>query len=164
MTRQTMQILILLLTVLLPVGPALAQESAPDFSREPIQITADRLEADDARHRVTFLGDVVARQGDVVIYAQQMDVLYQEESREVERVEALRDVRIVQGTKVATGDKGVFYRAEGRLVLTGSPRVHQGEDFVEGDEVTVFLNEERSIVSSEGGSRVNAIFHPKESP
>lgn len=164
MIRQMTRTLILLMAMFVSALPALAQTATPDFSREPIQITADRLEADDAVHRVTFLGDVVARQGDVVIYAQQMDVLYQEETREVERVEAFRDVRIVQGTKVATGDKGVFYRAEGRLVLTGSPRVHQGEDFVEGDEVTVFLNEERSIVSSEGGSRVNAVFHPKESP
>lgn len=152
------------MTLLLALSaPCLAAESAPgqDFSKEPIHITSDRMEADDAARRVTFRGDVVARQGDVVIYAQEMDVFYQEGTREVERVEALRDVRIVQGPKVATGQKGIFYRAEGRLVLTGSPRVHQGEDFVEGDEVTVFIGEERSVVSSEGGSRVNAVFHPK---
>ncbi len=64
--------------------------------------------------------------------------------------------------KVATGDKGIFFRDEARIVLTGSPKVHHGKDFVEGDEIVVLLNEDRSIVRSEGGSRVNAVFHPAE--
>ena len=41
--------------------------------------------------------------------------------------EAEGDVRIVQGARVATGQKGVLYREEGRVVLTGAARVHQGE-------------------------------------
>lgn len=130
--------------------------------REPIRVTADRLEADEGTKRMTFVGNVVARQGDVVIYAQEIALFTETESREVERVEALGDVRIIQGTRIATGQKGVFYRLEGRFVLTGSPRIHQGDDFIEGDEITVFLDEERSIVRSGDGSRVNAIFHPRE--
>lgn len=129
---------------------------------QPINITSDRLEADDAASQVRFEGEVVARQADVVIYADTMIVFYRPEDREVQRVEALQNVRIVQGSRVATGQKGIYYRERGRIVLTGSPRVHQGEDFVEGDEITVFLEEEKSIVSSQGGSRVNAVFHPKE--
>jgi lipopolysaccharide export system protein LptA len=151
--------------LLFPAGACLAAEQPPSGSpvgNQPIYITSDRLEANDAVNLVRFEGEVVAKQGDVVIYADSMTVFYRPEDREVERVEALNNVRIVQGAKVATGQKGLYYRAEGRIVLTGSPRVHQGEDFIEGDEITVFLGEERSIVSSEGGSRVNAVFHPKE--
>jgi lipopolysaccharide export system protein LptA len=129
--------------------------------REPIRITADRLEADEGARRMTFLGNVVARQGDVAIYAQELALFTEAESREVERVEALRDVRIVQGDRIATGQKGIFFRMEGRFVLTGSPRIHQGDDFIEGDEITVFLDEERSIVRSGDGTRVNAVFHPR---
>jgi lipopolysaccharide export system protein LptA len=131
--------------------------------REPIRITADRLEADQGANRMTFFGNVVARQGDVVIYAEEIALFTEAQSREVERVEALRDVRIVQGARIATGQKGVFYRLEGRFVLTGAPRIHQGDDFIEGDEITVFIDEERSIVRSGDGSRVNAVFHPRES-
>lgn len=166
MMRRIVVLLTLLFPLfLLPAGICLAVEqppSEPPVGNQPIYITSDRLEADDAVNLVRFEGEVVARQGDVVIYADRMTVFYRPEDREVERVEALNNVRIVQGAKVATGQKGLYYRNEGRIVLTGSPRVHQGEDFIEGDEITVFLGEERSIVSSEGGSRVNAVFHPKE--
>jgi len=157
-------VLVLLFLLLLPAGICLAAEKGTEIPvrNQPIHITSDRLEADDAANQVRFEGDVVAKQGDVVIYADSMTVFYRPEDREVERVEALNNVRIVQGPKVATGQKGIYYRNEGRIVLTGSPRVHQGEDFVEGDEITVFLGEEKSIVSGEGGSRVNAVFHPKE--
>jgi lipopolysaccharide export system protein LptA len=131
-------------------------------TREPIQITADRLEAEEGGRRMTFLGNVVARQGDVAIYAQEIALFTEAGSREVERIEALRDVRIVQGARIATGQKGIFYRLEGKFVLTGGPRIHQGDDFIEGDEVTVFIDEERSIVRSGDGTRVNAVFHPRD--
>jgi lipopolysaccharide export system protein LptA len=131
-------------------------------SSQPINVTADRLEADDAARKVKFVGNVTARQGEVVIYAAALTVFQGEGRQEVDRIEADGDVRIVQGDRVATGDKGIFYRAEGRVVLTGNARVHQGENFVEGDVITVLLGEEKSIVQGREGSRVNAVFFPKE--
>ncbi|HXV21937.1 MAG TPA: lipopolysaccharide transport periplasmic protein LptA [Desulfuromonadales bacterium] len=131
-------------------------------SSQPINITSDRLEADDAARQVKFLGNVVARQGEVVIYSAVLTLIYSEGSKDIDRVEADRDVRIVQGDRVATAEKAVFYQADGRIVLTGNARVHQGADFVEGDVITVFLGEEKSVVQGREGSRVNAIFHPKE--
>jgi lipopolysaccharide export system protein LptA len=111
---------------------------------------------------VKFLGNVVARQGEVVIYSAVLTLFYSEGSKDIDRVEADRDVRIVQGDRVATAEKAVFYQADGRIVLTGNARVHQGEDFVEGDVITVLLGEEKSVVQGREGSRVNAVFHPKE--
>lgn len=157
--------LLVLCLLLLFVGLALAADRTPASrydSSQPINISADRLEADDVNRQVKFLGNVAARQGDVVIYAAVLTLFYREGSQEVDRIEADRDVRIVQGDRVATGDKGVFYRADGRVVLTGNARVHQGADFVEGDVITVLLGEEKSIVQGREGSRVNAVFHPKE--
>lgn len=151
--------------LLLSFGFALAAEKALPGrydSNQPINISADRLEADDVTRQVKFLGNVSARQGEVVIYAAALTLFYLEGSQEVDRIEAAGDVRIVQGERVATGDKGIFYRADGRVVLTGNARVHQGTDFVEGEVITVLLSEEKSIVQGKDGSRVNAVFHPKE--
>lgn len=143
-----------------PVGAAgvLDGKSTTD---QPIDIRSDRLEANDAKKQMRFLGNVVARQGDLTIYAQEVTIFYSEGAGDIDRVEALRDVRIVQGEKIATGQKGIFYNNEAKIVLTGSPRVNQGEDFISGEQITVFLNEERSVVSGEDGGRVNAVFHPK---
>jgi lipopolysaccharide export system protein LptA len=127
----------------------------------PVSVTSDRLEADDKLHQVRFLGNVVARQGDVAIYAQELVLVYPDKGKDIDRIEASGAVRIVQGNRVATGEKATFFNRERKIVLTGSPRVYQGDDFLEGDEIIVLLDEEKSIVKSDHGSRVNAVFHPK---
>ncbi|OHB28321.1 MAG: lipopolysaccharide transport periplasmic protein LptA [Desulfuromonadaceae bacterium GWC2_58_13] len=130
-------------------------------SDAPIEIASDRLEGNDQTGTAKFSGTVVAKQGDVTIYAEELDVYYQTGSRLIEKVVALNGVRIVQGERIATGDKAVFFNQQGKVVLTGEPKVHQGQDFVQGDEITVFLNEERSVVTGKEGARVNALFHPQ---
>ena len=88
-------------------------------------------------------------------------IAYREGGEEVETITAEGGVRIVQVERVATARKGTFYRSDGRIVLTGDARVKQGEDFVQGDEITVLIGEEKSIVQGPTGSRVNAVFHPR---
>lgn len=160
MLRQFAHLLLLCLILASPVSAAdvLGGGASGD---QPIDIRSDRLEANDAKKQMRFVGNVVAKQGDLTIYAQEITLYYSEESGDVDRVEALRDVRIVQGDKVATGGKGVFFNREAKIVLTDSPRVNQGEDFISGEKITVFINEERSEVSGQDGGRVNAVFHPK---
>lgn len=160
MLRRLGLLLLLWMLSVAPVGAAgvLDGQASTD---QPIDIRSDRLEANDAKKQMRFLGNVVARQGDLTIYAQEITIFYAEGAGDIDRVEAHRDVRIVQGEKVATGQKGVFFNREAKIVLTGSPRINQGEDFISGEQITVFLNEERSEVSGQDGGRVNAVFHPK---
>ncbi|BCA79547.1 lipopolysaccharide transport periplasmic protein LptA [Desulfuromonas sp. AOP6] len=156
---------LLLAWLLLVTGNGFGQENTSEGlgnRNEPIHVVSDRLEADQAGKEVRFIGSVVARQGDVVMYAQEMRLVYVPSTREVERVVATGDVRIVQGDRVATGEQGILFNSEKKVVLTGAPRLFQGENSVAGDEITVYLLEERSIVSSAEGSRVQAVFHPKE--
>ncbi len=129
---------------------------------EVIQISSCRLEADHAAGTVRFVGEVVAVQGDTTIRAEELMLYQASEGQRIERIEAFRQVRIEQGDRVATGQKAVLDRTRGQVVLTGSPRVRQGMDFVEGDEIIFFLDSERSIVRSKGGERVKAVFHPRE--
>ena len=159
MLRQLGLLLLFWMLLTAPVGAAALDGQAS--TDQPIDIRSDRLEANDAEKQMRFLGNVVARQGDLTIYAQEITIFYSEGAGDIDRVEALRDVRIVQGEKVATGQKGVFFNREAKIVLTGSPRINQGQDFISGEQITVFLNEERSVVSGQDGGRVNAVFHPK---
>lgn len=167
------RLVILLLALLLPAvlsaatTPVGAEKSLGSIYRgdQPISINSDRLEADDATRRVRFIGQVSVRQGEFTLYAREVTIVYAEGRREIDQVEAVGDVRILQGSRVATGERAVLYNREGRIVLTGAARVHQGQDFIQGDEITVFLNEDRSVVSGQQGSRVNAVIHPqKEQP
>lgn len=157
----TILLLLLLSFFVADLGSAAFAEQSSGAS-EVIQILSRRLEADQAVGTVRFIGDVVATQGDTIIRAEEL-ILYQaSEGQRIERIEAFRQVRIEQGDRIATGQKAVFNRIKEEILLTGSPKVRQGADFVEGDEIVFFLNSERSIVRSKGDERVRAVFHPKE--
>lgn len=143
-----------------PVAAQQSDETDESADRGPIHVRSDRLEAEQQMNRITFSGEVVAAQGDVTIYADEMVLYYLPDSRDIEQMESFGDVRIVQGERVATAQKAVYRSTEGRIVLTGSPKVHRGQSFIEGDEIIFFLDEKKSLVKS-GDGRVNAVFHPE---
>lgn len=128
---------------------------------QPINITSDRLEADDMAHQVKFIGHVAVRRGDVSLYANEVTVFYLQGRGDIDRIAAVGEVRIIQGERIATADRALLLQKEGKIVLSGSAQLRQGQDSVRGEEVTVFLNEERSIIKGQDGERVKAVFHPK---
>jgi lipopolysaccharide export system protein LptA len=130
-------------------------------SREPVEISADRLEADDLAKTLVFIGNAVAKQGEVTISGDRLTIHYPPEGGDVERIVAEGNVRIVQGERVATGHRGEYFRAEERAVLTGTPRVSEGANSVQGHEITLFLRENRSVVKGGADGRVNAVFQPQ---
>jgi lipopolysaccharide export system protein LptA len=148
------------LLLLLPLS-VVAAADAQLQNRGPVEVSADRLEADDHAQTLVFSGNAVATQNDVTIHGDRLTVKYTGEKREIERVVAEGSVRILQGTRLATGEKAVLYRAEERIVLTGSPKVSDGDSSVQGQEITIYLNDKRSVVTGGAGGRVNAIFTPQ---
>jgi lipopolysaccharide export system protein LptA len=130
-------------------------------SKEPVEISADRMEADDVAKALVFIGHAVARQGDVTINGDRLTIHYAAKGGDVERIVAEGNVRIVQQERVATGDRAEYFRAEERMVMTGSPKVSEGSSSVEGQEIILYLKENRSVVKSGQGGRVNAVFQSK---
>jgi lipopolysaccharide export system protein LptA len=47
-------------------------------------------------------------------------------------------------------------------VLNGNPRVWQGDNVINGEKITVFIKEERSIVEGSPANRVSATIVPKK--
>lgn len=125
--------------------------------REPIDITADRLEADDAARAVVFIGNALARQGALTLQSDRLTIRYLE-SGELERIIGEGQVRIVKEGRVATGQRVEFFNADQRVVLTGNPQVSDGRSTVRGEEITLFLKENRSVVKGGASDRVNAVF------
>jgi lipopolysaccharide export system protein LptA len=160
--RNSVILLLLLLTLLAGDLGSLAFAEPAAGGSESIEISSRRLEADQAAGTVRFVGEVVAVQGDITIRAEELILYQSREGQRIERIEAFRQVSIEQGERVATGQKAVLNRTQEKVILTGSPKVRQGLDFVEGDEIIFFLDSERSIVRSKGSERVKAVFHPKE--
>ena len=152
--------LIMTFLLLVPLSANAASE-AQQQPRGPVKVSADRLEADDKAQLMIFSGNAVAIQDDVTVHGDRLTVKYAGAKRDIQQVIAEGSVRIVQGTRVATGAKAVLYRAEDRIVLTGSPKVSDGDNFVQGQEITLYLNDKRSVVTGGAGGRVNAVFTPQ---
>lgn len=157
----------LLAVFLIRAFPAGAAEggnamSPEELGRRPIEITADRLSADTAGNSVTFEGNVKAVQGDVTLYADRLFARYSRGAHVIEKIEAEGNVRVVQGAKEARAAHAVFYNLEQRIVLTGGAELDQGDNSLKGDTVTIYLRENRSVVTSGEGGRVRAVIHPKQ--
>lgn len=153
-------LLSLCMLILIPLA-AWAAPAVGQRERGPVEVTADRLEADDQAGQLVFSGHAVAVQDDVTIHGDRLIVKYAGEKRDIQQVIAEGGVRIVQGTRVATGDRAVLYHSEERIVLTGSPKVSDGDSFVQGQEITIHLHDKRSVVTGGSGGRVNAVFTPQ---
>jgi len=169
--------LIVIIAFWLTCPLALAQEEAPEApapdNQQPIRITSNRLEADDAALTVTFIGQVKAVQGETTLYCDRMVVHYlksdapagaeeTEATREISQINAYGHVRLIRGDQKAYGREGVYEVVGSRVILTGSPKLTQGDNVITGDKVIVYLDEDRAEV--EGGVQgVEAVITPASS-
>ena len=129
---------------------------SPFTSDKPIKITSDNLEADNKRNEVIFKGNVAAKQGDMVIFSDKMRVKYETKGG-IRRIEALGNVKMKQEDRIATGKKIVFYNAEQKIVMTGSPRIWQDDNLISCDKVTVLLKEDKILFEG----KVDSTLYPE---
>jgi lipopolysaccharide export system protein LptA len=144
----------------------------PNRKAVPIHIKANRLDSYNKENKIIFTGDVIAKKAELTIYADQMTVFYRkaegkeagqgEGADQVEKIFANGHVKITKGKRIATGDEAVYYEAGQDVSLTGNPKVWEGNSMIKGSKITVFLDEDRSIVESQEGNRVEAIVYPEK--
>ena len=147
------------------------QESLPFKLEQPVNISADSMEYSNNNSSAVFRGNVVARQGDLVMFAEQMEAAYAGKVGEkgakgakggIKELVATGNVKIIQGERIATGQRIVFYGDEQKIVATGNPRVWQGDNVIVGTKITVYLKQDRSVVEGSTQDRVSATIYPKE--
>lgn len=150
--------------------PPLTQ--AREAGQGAMVIHSNTLEADDKKGIVVFTGEVDAQRDDFTVYCHKMVVYYEkspakkgteEFAAQIEKIVASGNVRIVRTEGgVATGENAVYYQQDEKLVLTGKPVVKQDESSVEGDRITLFLKENRSVVESSSDKKVRAVIFPRQ--
>lgn len=145
---------------LLLIVAGIVTAAEPKQGAQPISIKSDELLSDTKNRTATFTGNVIARQGDIVIYSDKLVVRYGENGNGLDRVETSGNVRIVQGTRVGTSAEAVYFGGERKIILSGNPKIHQGSDTVSGKVITYYLDEQKSVVSGGTDSRVEAVIHP----
>ncbi len=145
------------------VSVTFAEEVTSGFDRnQPVEITAQQLEVLQLERQSIFTGDVVAVQGEMTLYADKLIVYLQEAQQQIDRLEAIGGVKFVQLDRVATADRAVFQQVDEVLILTGNAVVTQGGNSVSGDEITLFIQEDRTVVKGSKTNRVKAVIVPEK--
>ncbi len=133
--------------------------------KEPIHIKSKQMEALDKEGKVIFKGDVVAKKGDLTIYADRLVVYYSNKKKRqggkgkkrLERLVAKGNVRIIQGKRTARGEEAIYDKRKEIITLTGDAQVWEGKNRVKGYRIRVFLKEDKSVVESKPNERVEAV-------
>lgn len=172
-------VMVALLLLISPLSSSAEAEEKDSETNEESQIIikADSLEIDDLKQIVIFTGNVDAREKDFVIKCQKMVLYYKNQSAQpvsetsqfnIDRIVATGNVKITRPNGgLATAEKAIYYRNDEKVVLTGQPKVKQGNNFIEGSKITLFLKENRSVVEGSKNNKVRAVYFPqskKEAP
>jgi lipopolysaccharide export system protein LptA len=140
-------------------------------SQSPIHITADRMETNQDENTITFESHVIVQQDDVTVTSNRLKVTMLQgdkkpasvESSPAERIDYIEfdgDVKVTQQDRLATANKAIFYQKEQKIMLHGRPVVTKGQDRVEGNLITIFLKEGRSVVEGSAAAPVQAVLFP----
>lgn len=148
------------------------QEVTNAQDKGAIHIKSDLMEVLDQKGTVVFTGHVVATRDDIIIDSDRLEVFYskQEQSaktaqdgkKAIDRIVATGHVRITKDGKVATGEKAIYEKQAEKITLIGAAQVWEGLNRVKGDTITMFLNENRSVVQGGGKEKVEAVVYPSE--
>jgi len=134
-------------------------------SDQPVSITSDRMVADNRNRTVNFLGNVVAKRADMIIFSDQISAVYTEDGK-IEKIISRGNVKINQADRTATCQEATFFQLRQQIVMTGKPKVWQGKNIVTGDRIIIYIKEDRVEVESDKQisgkpGRVNAIIYPE---
>lgn len=129
---------------------------------QPIDIVSDSVETYSKENLIIFKGNVMARQKDIVIYADSIEAVIVEDGKGIEKVIAGGNVKIQQGVRVASCQKAIFYNLDQKVVLTGNPKIWEGDNVVSGDEIIFDIEKSRIEVKGGSGQRGKARIYPGE--
>jgi lipopolysaccharide export system protein LptA len=118
---------------------------APTNLKEPVQISADRIEGE--RTQATLTGNVKATHRTMNLRCDRM-IAYYTQPRVVTRVVCTGGVQAEDGDRMARGERAEYDVASGVLVVTGSPEARQGTTYMRGTKVRLTLGSERVEVEN----------------
>ena len=167
-------------------SPALAAGNAlegfatnPD---QPVEIEADKLEVEDQSQEATFIGNVVAVQGDTRLRSDRLKATYAAGpdggKTQITQIIATGRVHVLsKDDQSANGDWARYNVATREIVMGDKVVLRQGQNVIRGTKLYIDLNSGRSRVSggvtsstpAEGGKtsgngRVKALFQPSSPP
>jgi lipopolysaccharide export system protein LptA len=127
---------------------------------QPVEITSDRLDLDQAAGSAVFSGTVRVAQGELRLAADRVQVFYAEgsggEQGAVQRMIANGNVTLANGTEAAEADEAVYEVVAGTVDMAGDVLLTQGRNALSSQKLHIDLNAGTARVEG----RVQTIFAP----
>ena len=112
--------------------------SAGEPLRQPTVITCDgRLQIDYEKRIAIFHENVLVTDERGTVRGDLMEVFLEPEEKEIERIVCTGNVHIRQGPNQTFSDSAVYLAKEGRVILTGSPKLVLYPDELKGTDVFI---------------------------
>lgn len=137
-------------------GPAAAQEGVSALkghdSRSPIDLSADRAEAQDRADRAIFSGNVVVRQAGLTLRTARLTIAYASSGGiDINRIDASGGVVVTSPSETARGDFATYDLDSGLITMVGDVRLERSGSSLSGGRLTIDLNTGRA--NMDGGLR-----------
>lgn len=161
--------------------PALAQTPTNRFDgKQPVEITSDSLEVQQQQNQATFVGNVVAIQGEVRLKADRMTVYYAgadekksagTEAQTVKKIDVDGNVFLSTPEETASGAKGDYDVVGEEIHLQDNVVLTRGKNVLKGNALTYNFKTGHSVITggavaeagaSKGKERVRALFVPEK--
>ncbi|AUQ56208.1 putative protein in bacteria [Phaeobacter inhibens] len=109
---------------------------------QPVEVTAETLDVNQADGSARFIGDVVIIQGVMRLSANDVLVIYKQDETGktgVERLEASGNVILINGPDAAEADKAEYTIDSGTVVMTGNVLLSQSTGTLTSNRLVVDL-------------------------
>lgn len=182
-TRSQKKVIFLLfLTVLMASwlfgldSPMAQEEIKAGAQGNATQIDSQKMVYNRQDKIINFYGQVHVVRPDFQIWCQEMTVFLkkgqekkqQEDGknqslvgkREIEKIIAQKDVRMLWNERQAQSDEAVFDTTKQIITLKGNVLVKEGMNKIQGQVAQFFLKEDRSEIRGGEKERVKAVFYP----
>jgi len=109
-------------------------------------ITSERIEFDYKEMVAVFDENVRVENPQFLMLADRV-LVFLDGTNDVRQILAIGRVSVTNELRSASCDRAVYTRAAEQIVLTGNAHLRRGADFVRGDRIDIWLNDERMEVS-----------------
>jgi len=139
---------------------AYSQEKKETNKKEPVVITADKLEYFNKDKIAIYTGKVEAINGNIKLNADMMKI-FLDDKGDVSKIIATGNVYFEQENKWGKSKEAEYYKDKNLIILRKDAEVHQDKNVVEGDEIYYYIDEEKAIAILKT-KRVRSVIFPKE--
>lgn len=127
------------------VGAASAQDTNVTFgglkadTSLPVEVTAENLSVNQADGTAVFSGDVLVKQGEMRLQADEIRVQYDATGKAIDKLFASGGVLLVNARDAAQAAEAIYTIDSGEVVMSGGVLMTQGQTTIKGDRLEINL-------------------------